>query len=66
MLWPNGAATPLAESEHMDIAGHPDAVLAPKGAERKYQAYDLLRSQAGFHRAAFTPVWNDVFDFAFS
>ncbi len=30
---------------------------------RKYQAYDLLKSDSGFHLDAFQQVWNDVFDF---
>lgn len=51
----------------MDIVGHYKLVREPGDeSTRKYQAYDLLKSDSGFHHAAFQQVWNDVFDFCTS
>ena len=63
MLWPDGERTLLVEGDHMDIVGHYELVHALRDeSTRKYQAYDLLKSDSGFHAAAFQQVWNDVFD----
>ena len=67
MLWPDGERTLLVEGDHMDIVGHYKLVRAPGDESmRKYQAYDLLKSDSGFHPGTFQQVWNDVFDFCIS
>jgi hypothetical protein len=67
MLWPDGERTLLVECDHMDIVGHYKLVRAPDDESmRKYQAYDLFKSDSGFHSEAFQKVWNDVFDFCIS
>jgi hypothetical protein len=67
MLWPNGKETLLVRADHMDIVGHfrPVDSVSECGL-RTLQAYDLLKSDSGFHRAAFARVWNDVFEFCVS
>ncbi|MGB8770456.1 MAG: hypothetical protein WCC92_12615 [Candidatus Korobacteraceae bacterium] len=67
MLWPDGDRTLLVDADHMDIVGHYKRVREPHNdSMRKYQAYDLLKSDSGFHHAAFQKVWDDVFDFCVS
>jgi len=66
MLWPDSASTVLVQGDHMDIVGHHDPVLAPRRTGRKYQAYDLLVSESGFHGSRFARVWNEVFEFSLS
>jgi hypothetical protein len=73
MLWPYDAQAPdahqfrLVEADHGDIVGHYSAKALP-GAEalgRRYYAYDLLQSSAGFDTSDFERVWSDLFEFAF-
>ena len=64
MLWPNGPETVLVDADHMDIVGHFRRMLATDAdTGRKYQAYDLLKSDSGFGLNEFAQVWNGVFDF---
>ncbi|MGA2369456.1 MAG: hypothetical protein ACLPPV_21700 [Candidatus Korobacteraceae bacterium] len=64
MFWPNGKDTLLVHCDHLDIVGHyHDVRSAAKDSRRRYQAYDLLKSDSGFNPAGFARVWNDVFDF---
>jgi triacylglycerol lipase len=64
MLWPNARETLLINADHMDIVGHYHRVpAADVESERKYQAYDLLKSASGFDAKLFASVWNGVFDF---
>jgi triacylglycerol lipase len=74
MLWPYDVRRRdahefcLVEADHGDIIGHhalkPVPAAKPRG--RRYYAYDLLQSGAGFATADFERVWADVFEFAFS
>ena len=67
MLWPNGNQTLLVRADHMDIVGHfRDVESVSECGLRKFQAYDLLKSDSGFKPAAFARVWNDVFEFCAS
>lgn len=62
MLWPDGERTVLVPGDHVDIVGHYKLLAAiPNG--RRYQAYDLLKSDSGFGLERFGRVWNDVFNF---
>ncbi len=64
MLWPNGNDTVLVEADHEDIVGHFKRVrTAFKDTGRKYERYDLLKSESGFREAEFRRVWHGVFDF---
>jgi hypothetical protein len=64
MFWPNGKDTLLVHCDHLDIVGHyHDVRSADKDSPRRFQAYDLLKSDSGFNPAGFARVWNDVFDF---
>jgi len=63
MLWPGGTPTFLVPGDHMDIVGHYHRVPAPRDTGRKYDAYDLLKSDSGFDDQAFATVWSHVFDF---
>jgi hypothetical protein len=64
MLWPDGRHTLLVRADHMDIVGHYELVPNHrKNSKRKYDAYDLLKSDSGFDDAAFAQVWSHVFDF---
>jgi hypothetical protein len=64
MLWPDGDDTVLVPGDHEDIVGHYRRVVGSEfSGGRKYRAYDLLKSGAGFGDAEFATVWNDVFDF---
>lgn len=67
MLWPDMEETLLVYGDHMDIVGHYRLVdaLAECG-QRKYQAYDLLKSGCRFDTPSFEKVWNDIFDFCAS
>ncbi len=67
MFWPNGKDTLLVHCDHLDIVGHyHDVRSADKDSRRRFQAYDLLKSDSGFNAAGFARVWNDVFDFCIS
>ena len=67
MFWPNGKDTLLVHCDHLDIVGHyHDVRSADKDSPRRFQAYDLLKSDSGFDAAGFARVWNDVFDFCVS
>jgi hypothetical protein len=69
MLWPFEKAHPadhpmtLVEADHGDIIGHYEhrkkREPAPNG--RKYYAYDIFPSGAGFTREKFEAVWQQVF-----
>jgi hypothetical protein len=66
MLWPNGEETLLLDADHMDIVGHYHDVEARPGSDRKFQAYNLLKSGSDVERRnspAFEKVWEGVFDF---
>jgi triacylglycerol lipase len=63
MLWPNGAATRLLDGDHMDVVGHYRRVPPVEDSDRKFQTYDLLKSNSRFGKPAFDEVWNGVFDF---
>jgi len=63
----NGKDTLLVHCDHLDIVGHyHDVRSADKDSPRRFQAYDLLKSDSGFDAAGFARVWNDVFDFCVS
>jgi hypothetical protein len=73
MVWPRGK-TWLVGGDHADIIGHyekraaravepADPSNAPSCA-RQNEAYDLLRSDAGFSVVQFRAIWDCVFDFA--
>lgn len=63
MLWPDGAATRLVKGDHGDIIGHYQKVETGSRTGRRFQAYDLLRSDSGFTDQEFKNVWHDVFEF---
>ncbi|WP_309895470.1 hypothetical protein [Archangium sp.] len=63
MLWPDGAATRLVKGDHGDIIGHYQKVETGSRSGRRFQAYDLLRSDSGFTDQEFKNVWNDVLEF---
>jgi pimeloyl-ACP methyl ester carboxylesterase len=63
MFWPDPGQTQLVEADHMDIVGHYERVPAIPGSDRRFQAYDLLKSDSGFTSVTFNRVWNDIFDF---
>ncbi|HKD85150.1 MAG TPA: hypothetical protein VKB58_10410 [Terriglobales bacterium] len=67
MLWPDKDETLLVYADHMDIVGHfrPVDAMADCG-QRKYQAYDLLKSGCRFDLPSFEKVWSDIFDFCAS
>jgi hypothetical protein len=48
--------------DHMDIVGQYQAVRAPCGVGRTYQAYDLLKSHSDFGKT-FHEVWEEIFAF---
>jgi triacylglycerol lipase len=81
MLWPYDPDRPNAhtfrfvEADHGDIIGHYALKGLPPATEqqpsagaskRRFYAYDLLQSGAGFAGADFERVWSDVFEFAFA
>ncbi|MDO9018343.1 MAG: hypothetical protein Q8S73_36155 [Deltaproteobacteria bacterium] len=68
MLWPDGAATRLVDSDHGDIIGHYARAPLPSvegtgGPARAFDAYDLLLSDSDFGPERFRQVWEEVFDF---
>jgi triacylglycerol lipase len=63
MLWPNGAATRLVDADHMDVVGHYRRVPPVEPSDRKFQTYDLLKSNSRFGQPTFDAVWKGVFDF---
>jgi len=62
MLWPRGEIV-LVPADHLDIVGHYKPVEAIPGSGRKYQAYDLLKSESGFGDKTFKDVWKEIFAF---
>jgi len=62
MLWPRGENV-LVPADHLDIVGQYQAVEAIPGEGRKYQAYDLLKSESGFGDKTFEDVWKEIFAF---
>jgi len=61
MRWPSGQNV-LVPADHLDIVGHYHLVEAAPGSGRRYQAYDLLGSAAGFDDEVFRAVWTEIFD----
>jgi hypothetical protein len=62
MLWPRGENV-LVPGDHVDIVGQYRPVDAIPGEGRKYQAYDLLKSESGFNDKIFKDVWKEIFTF---
>jgi hypothetical protein len=63
MLWPKGENV-LVAADHMDIVGHYKPLRAKPDEGRKYQTYDLLKSQSGFSEKMFKDVWTEIFAFS--
>jgi triacylglycerol lipase len=63
MLWPRGEKV-LVPGDHMDIVGQYQPIKAAPGEGRRFQAYDLLKSDSGFGDKIFKEVWNEIFDFS--
>ena len=62
MIWPLGRHV-LVRADHMDIVGHFERHLAPRGSGRTYERYDLLGSGSGFGNTKFEQVWKKIFSF---
>jgi len=62
MFWPKGENV-LVPGDHMDIVGQYKLIAAERGGGRKYQAYDLLKSESGFGDKIFKEVWKEIFAF---
>lgn len=62
MLWPKGENV-LVPADHMDIVGQYKPVKATRGGGRKYQSYDLLKSNSGFGDEMFKAVWDEILGF---
>jgi len=61
MLW-RLSENVLVAGDHMDIVGQYQAVRAPCGVGRTFQAYDLLNSHSDFGKT-FHEVWEEIFAF---
>jgi hypothetical protein len=62
MLWPEGENV-LVAADHMDIVGHYKLIEAANGGGRRFQAYDLLKSDSGFGSDTFKAVWREILGF---
>lgn len=62
MLWPDGENV-LVPADHMDIVGQYKPIKAMGGGGRKFQAYDLLKSDSGFGDEIFNAVWREILGF---